>query len=163
MKRTAADKWFSDCVRISADYVCEACGIDLNHDRGQADCSHFDSRAFSSCRYRPSNAFCHCKPCHKKLGGDFHSSGNLAEFTRHFLTRETMEELELIGILSAYPFYDHQKHLKAISKHFRDECRRMEKIRWEGCRERLPFEPYTGSWQLVEEEARILREIRGVN
>ena len=67
IKRTAADKNFSDAVRGASDFVCQRCGIDGKHNKGMMDCSHIYSRKHRGLRWHPLNALCLCRSCHAKI------------------------------------------------------------------------------------------------
>ena len=66
IKRTPADKYFSDYVRELADYVCERCGDE--YERGSIpgiELSHFWSRSNKSVRWDLENAAALCRNCHQ--------------------------------------------------------------------------------------------------
>ena len=65
LKVTAADKWFSLCVRERVNYTCERCGTFAPPDlRKRLDCSHFHGRGKWSVRFDPENCFALCMGCH---------------------------------------------------------------------------------------------------
>ena len=67
IKRTTADKHFSDAVRESFDFTCRSCGINGRHQPGMMDCSHVFSRKHRNTRWHPLNALCLCRSCHQKM------------------------------------------------------------------------------------------------
>lgn len=65
IKVTAADKWFSLCVRERVGYVCERCGTFAPPERHKRlDCSHFHGRGKWSVRFDAENATALCMGCH---------------------------------------------------------------------------------------------------
>ena len=135
LKRTAADKWFSDCVRLATNWTCEYCTRDYSDNRRALDCSHFYGRANYSLRFHPLNAFAHCMGCHRKLGENPALFAEYAEnqLGKHGLSilRELSQDTEL-GRLA-------RKSQKEISDFYRKEFRTMERIRKAGNSGMLTF------------------------
>lgn len=158
LKKTAADTWFSKCVRMRTNWVCEYCSGDFKHEKSYLHCSHFVTRGKHSVRYNPLNAFAHCQTCHAKLGGDRWGGGNVAEFTHHYDSIHSAADRELIRVLSSHPFPKHKHHIKQIAAHYREQYKAMEAAR-ENCddNERVEFDPYFGSLELNA----IARDIEG--
>ena len=148
LKRTAADIWFSKCVRMRTNWVCEYCSGNFSHEESYLHCSHFVTRAKCSVRYHPKNAFAHCQACHKKLGGDRWGGGNVAEFAHHYDQIHSPIDREVIRILSGYSFPKHKHHIKTIAAHYREQYRRMEDMRSCGEDGRIELENYAGSLEL---------------
>ena len=72
IKRDAADKHFSDCVRERAEWTCEYSGL-VDPD-GQArgvsrilECAHIYGRRNKNIRWHPFNAFCLSHTAHRYL------------------------------------------------------------------------------------------------
>lgn len=150
VKRTTADKWFSKCVRIRANWTCEYCNIDYSHDKGYLHCSHYISRSYKAVRYHPDNAFAHCMQCHEKLGGGRWGGGNHAEFAHHYDEVHGSYKREVMRRLSKYPFPHHNKHLSDISNFYREAYQEMEQMRADGYDGPVEFEFYDGSQEMLQ-------------
>ena len=161
LKNTQADVWFSKCVRIRPNWTCENCGINLEHNTGGLDCSHFISRGVKSVRWHPRNALSHCKACHKKLGGDRWGGGNVAEFAHHYDSILGAENRELMRLLSKETWRGYKNHIKLIAEHFKEEYKRMEAIRADGEIGRLEFSKYEGCYELTKAEKDIMTCLDG--
>lgn len=148
IKRTPADSWFSKCVRIRNNWICEYCNVSYEHDRSYVHCSHYVSRSNRSTRYHPDNAFCHCVRCHEILGGGRWGGGNHAEFAYHYDEVFGSEKREFIRRLSKYPFPYHNKHIKPIASYYRQIYQEIEEMRNDGEDCRIEFECYDGSSEL---------------
>lgn len=71
IKRSPADKAFSDCVREAADYTCAWSG--KKFERGNAQglhCSHHYSRSHRNIRWDEMNACALSFAAHKRYGSD---------------------------------------------------------------------------------------------
>ena len=158
LKKTAADNWFSKCVRMRTNYTCELCNQNYLEDRSGLHCSHYISRAYNSVRYHPLNAFAHCFKCHDRLGG-IYSGGNVADFTFHYDSINSKEERELIRRLSHRTFIDHKHHIKPIAKYYRKIHDDMMMARYHGYCGRLEFDFYEGSLELNEFIREIMSDI----
>lgn len=142
VKRTRADKWFSDCIRIRSNWICDHCGINLQNDRGKLHCSHYISRGKLSTRYHPLNAMAHCYSCHEKLGGGRWGGGDVAEFTYHYDEMYGADVRDKLRRLSKMPFRKHNYHIDMISDFYRNEFKRMDQKRKNGVTDRLEFPFY---------------------
>jgi len=60
MKRSPADKAFSEVIREIHEYTCERCG-----KVGRMECSHIHSRRHRTIRWCLLNANCLCGGCHR--------------------------------------------------------------------------------------------------
>lgn len=156
LKRTQADKWFSDCVRERANWACENCGKDHANDKQNLHCSHFVSRSHLATRYHPKNAMAHCITCHEYLGGGRWGGGNVAEFANHFDSIFSAKTRDMIRILSKDQFRKHKLYIKELSKFYRDQHKLMLLKRGEGDHGRIEFDFFNGSLELnaLEKEAR---------
>ena len=90
LKRTAADHWFSRCVRLRSDFKCQGCGAQYESNSTGLHCSHYFSRSKKGIRYDAMNAFAHCYGCHQKYGS------NPDYFVRHYIDTYGEGALELI-------------------------------------------------------------------
>src|SRR6056300_495769 len=61
IKRTTADKYFSDVVRARANYQCEHC----HKSNSRMECAHIFGRRSKSVRWSLDNAVCLCHWCHR--------------------------------------------------------------------------------------------------
>jgi len=128
LKRTAADHWFSRCVRLRNDFKCQGCGAQYESNSTGLHCSHYFSRSKKGVRYDAMNAFAHCYGCHQKYGS------NPDYFYRHYideygvgaldLLREKVEDIDLGRRMN--------KEQKDIAKHYKTEAARMENDRAAG-------------------------------
>jgi len=65
IKRTIADKHFSDCVRLRAKWSCQRCEKSYEDKNRQGlQCSHLIGRGHLAVRYDPLNALSLCTKCH---------------------------------------------------------------------------------------------------
>ncbi len=137
IKRTEADKWFSKCVRISQNWICESCGTDYSNNTRGLDCSHFIGRAHYSIRFNPMNAFAHCMGCHQRLGDNPPAFIEHAEEHIGTLGIEMLKTLQHdTGLGRAMRGADKDG---TLSKHYREQFRSMEKMRQNGVMGVIPF------------------------
>ena len=125
LKRTAADHWFSRCVRLRNQIKCQGCGAQYESNSTGLHCSHYLSRSKKGIRYDKMNAFAHCYGCHQKYGS------NPDYFVRHYidtygegaleLVREKAEDITLGKRMN--------KEQKLIAKYYKSEAERMENER----------------------------------
>ena len=138
LKRTAADHWFSRCVRMRNDFICQGCGKQYDEKSMALHCSHYFGRAKRGVRYDGLNAFAHCYGCHQRFGS------NPDYFYRHYieaygegaltLLREKVEDITLGKRMI--------KEQKEISRHYKKEVFRMENERLKGVKGWLEFESW---------------------
>ena len=150
VKRTTVDKYFSKCIRLRTNWICEYCEMDFSHDIGSLHCSHFVSRNNKIVRFNPSNAFAHCYKCHELLGGGRWGGGNIAEFANHYDEIHGADQRELIRTLSSYPFPRFKRHEKAMAKYYREIMYDMETMRNNGECGRIEFDMYEGCDEINE-------------
>lgn len=113
IKRWAADKWFSLCVRHRADYTCESCG------GGATDCAHIFGRADFTVRWCGLNAMALCRHCHDRYGQHPLLFAELVD--AKWPDRRTMLQVKRRGKLK-----NNAENRKLISDHYRKEYRRMK-------------------------------------
>ncbi len=72
IKRTPADKYFSDCIREAADWTCHRCGSHFPDPsrRMGLHCSHFHGRGKWGTRFVVNNCEALCYGCHQYLGAN---------------------------------------------------------------------------------------------
>ena len=138
IKRTAADKWFSDCIREAVDWRCERCHKYFPEGiaRKGLDCSHYYGRSKKSTRWCPDNCDALCMGCHRHLAG---SRDEYERFKRDKLGEDAYNELvaRANSIRHTSIF-----ELKEISAHYRAQFRYMQRRRAEGERGNLPIVRY---------------------
>ena len=138
LKRTAADHWFSRCVRLRSEFICQGCGIKYEENSKGLHCSHYFGRAKKGVRYDSDNAFAHCYGCHQKFGS------NPDYFYRHYIDTYGEGPLDLLrekveDIMRGKRMV---KEEKEIAKHYKQEAARMENDRAAGVRGWLEFVNY---------------------
>ena len=85
IKRDAADKWFSDVVRLKSESTCEHCG-----KFGRQECAHIYGRAAKSVRWSLDNAVCLCHYCHRTF------TANPLDFSRWCMEHLGPGHMELL-------------------------------------------------------------------
>jgi len=137
IKIKAADKWFSLCIRERACWKCERCGTYYPEDRRMGiHCSHFHGRGKWATRHDPDNCEALCYGCHSYMEQhpDIHRSRELKRLGEGlYEIVKTKSQDTTLGRLA-------KRSEKAISKHYRDEYRRMLTLRDEGVTGRINFE-----------------------
>jgi len=138
MKITAADKFFSKCVRSRTNWCCEACGTQYEEGSQGLHCSHYFGRRAYAVRFDPMNAFAHCFGCHQKLGS------NPNDFQRWALNALgegaidiLQEKRENISLAK-----DYKKNLKDVAKHYKEQFELIQAARKEGNDGRIEFVGY---------------------
>lgn len=136
IKRTPADIAFSKVVREAADYTCERCGINLRHSPHIMDLSHYFGRRNKSTRFEPLNAFCLCRGCHNNLGDSPHDHkqfvlNQLGEGAYQILLEKKRQVLRI-----------RKADEREIAKHYREEHKRLIKMRERGATGKLEYSGY---------------------
>lgn len=137
IKRTPGDIAFSKCVREANDYQCQSCGINLRHNPGSMDLSHYISRGNNSTRLHKDNGFCLCKGCHMKMGNDPHQH---QVFVRSILGDA---RYEMLMYQKQQLFRLGKAQDKEAKAHYQAELERIEKLRANGQQGYIDFM----SWQ----------------
>ena len=135
LKRTTADYWFSKCVRLRANYICQGCGNKYEENSRALHCSHFFSRAKKAVRYDGNNAFAHCFYCHQMFGS------NPYYFVQHYVDMYGKDLLSILQEKSENMSLGKRAHKekKEISKHYRCEANKLIQIRESGNSEWIDF------------------------
>lgn len=68
LKRSPADKLFSDYIRTRDDWTCQRCFRQYDPPTISLHCSHFHGRGKKSVRFDPENAVALCFGCHQHMG-----------------------------------------------------------------------------------------------
>ena len=135
-----ADKWLSRCVRCRPGpegWSCEVCHVYYPEGhRGGLEASHLVSRGVKSTRWNADNIFSHCTSCHFKLGG------NPVEFVEWAMSQLGHGLYEIVRDKSREQYKGWKMDLGEISRHYRAEYRRMEKLRSDGVQGRIEFQSW---------------------
>ena len=115
MKISAADKYFSLCIRAVSNNICVTCGKE-----GRMECSHVYSRRHRTIRWDVDNAMSQCNGCHRA----WHESPlrSFAWFESKFgicrveLLREKMDNKQKVS----------KAEEKEIAKHYREQLKVVE-------------------------------------
>lgn len=132
VKYSPADKWFSKCIRLRTNHICEYC--DQFHE--WTECSHFYGRRHKSLRWDANNAVCLCGSCHRKL------TENPAEHVRWFSEKMGDGMMEILREKSQRLYKSWKRDEKAIAKHYREQYKEMERKRADGVTGFLDFESW---------------------
>ena len=68
IKRSLADKYFSDFIRERDDWTCQRCKKEFEKPNQGLHCSHFHSRRNKSTRWDMENCVALCMRCHMHMG-----------------------------------------------------------------------------------------------
>ena len=121
IKRTEADRWFSDCIRHRDNWSCRKCHkyFPEGHRQG-LDCAHIiHGRRSAITRYCADNCMALCMSCHAWTDDDKFNA------TR-WLEKELGEGLiQLVHEKHRNHLKNNKETRKQISKHYREEYRRM--------------------------------------
>ena len=134
IKVTEADRLFSKCVRERAGWRCEKCGK-KPHPQG-LDCSHHHRRGQWAVRFDPLNAEALCYGCHSHYGGTKDRMNEVLSDYEQELLRERKEDIPLAKA------YRGTKGKGELSRHFREELARMQKLRELGETGRIEFDSW---------------------
>lgn len=139
IKRRAADKHFSNCVRCRANWACERCGKYYPEGMRMAlHCSHFFGRGKWSTRFDPKNCEALCYGCHMYV------TAHPEEHRQEKISRIGQEEFDKLSI-KAYSSILGKKARKSerqISKHYLAEFKLLERKRNNGDQDRIEFSEY---------------------
>lgn len=136
IKRSSADSWFSKCVRERSDWTCERCGAKHEKKSMGLHCAHFMTRGNWGTRFDPDNAMALCYGCHSYVDSRPYEK---AEF---FESKLGEGLVQIVREKAKRPAYGIKKMLKDISKHYREEHKKLEEKRKNGAEGYLDFEGY---------------------
>lgn len=97
LKRSKADKLFSDYIRIRDKWTCQRCHTKYEPPTAALHCSHWWGRGNKSVRFNPDNAAAICYGCHRYLGS------NPTEHNEFFLKRLGQEKYDQMNRLARIP------------------------------------------------------------
>ena len=119
IRRDAADKWFSDCIRHRAQYRCECCGRSFEGLVQGYENAHIFGRANKSTRWCADNAVALCSACHRRF------TEHPLEFHDFLMRHLGAGHLDMLREKKNQIFKTTAAIRKEIAKHYRDEFRRM--------------------------------------
>jgi len=98
LKRTRADKLFSDYIRLRDNYTCQKCHVRIPPPTKDIHCAHFHSRSKKSVRFDPENCLSLCTKCHFYFDGNswLRIDSHRAEFEEFMKKRLGEEKLNLL-------------------------------------------------------------------
>ena len=132
-----ADEWFSKCVRSRAGWKCEYDNCGRYYPEGTArlglHCAHFYGRRGKSTRWVSDNAWSFCFSHHTLMDSN---APDFVLFANKLLGEGA---LEILREKHRELYKGWKKDLKAISKHYREEFRRIEALRDGGAEGRIEF------------------------
>ena len=137
VKIRAADKHFSACVRERANWTCERCHRKTPDDKRMGlHCSHYHGRGKWATRFDPENCEAICYGCHAYLTANPHKhtarqKEQMGEGAYQILLERSQDTA--VGRLA-------KKTEKDISRHYREELKRMQALRVEGEQGRIEFD-----------------------
>ena len=134
MKITAADHWFSKCVRERAEWRCEKCGKQYPQDSQGLHCHHLITRGNWAVRFEPLNGVALGYECHIWAEGNPFAVTEWAETALGEnlpILRRKSETLE-IGKQA-------RKCQKEIAAHYKKQNAAQLAARASGARGRLEF------------------------
>lgn len=120
IKRTKADKYFSDFIRERDNWTCQRCLKEYEKPSQGLHCSHFHSRAKKSVRFDPDNAIALCMSCHLYVGGNPYDHAEI------FLKRLGKEKYEALAVRANTPCKIDEA---TITLGFKMELKRMKNER----------------------------------
>ena len=121
LKITAADRWFSLCIRKRAGWRCQRCNTDYGGPSRALHCSHFHGRGNHAVRHDPRNALSLCYGCHRLLSA--HPSLH-ADLIAQILGPYNAQALEERAQDTAHGRLV-KRSLPEIAAHYRAEYERM--------------------------------------
>jgi NMD protein affecting ribosome stability and mRNA decay len=137
MQTSPADSWFSKCVRLRVNWVCERCGAVHGPSSTGLHCSHIFSRRHRTIRWDGLNTQALCHACHSWYGGNPADSGRWVEQVVGegviALLREKMASRVKVP----------KAEEKEIAAHYRAEYQLLQRLRDAGETGRIEFV----SWQ----------------
>ena len=121
IKRDAADKWFSDCIRHRAGYACEHCHKQFLGLEQGFECCHIYGRANKSTRWYPGNCVALCSGCHRRF------TEHPMDFTSWVYRHFGHGHVDLLFEKRREIFKTTKSVRTDISRHYRNEFRHMVK------------------------------------
>lgn len=138
IKRDSADKWFSDCVRMRANWTCECCAKEFpeGSSRQALHCAHIEGRRKKRLRWEPLNAMALCAGCHRLY------TENPLQFTSFVISKIGKQGHDILLELAREMFHTTMQLRKEIGAHYRKEYKKMAEKRSQGDTGRIDFVGY---------------------
>lgn len=124
IKRSKADKYFSDFIRELADYTCERCKRSFERPSQLLHCSHFWSRRNKSVRFDRDNAASLCFYCHRYF------TENPADHQYFFLKRLGQEKYDALCVRARQPAKFDEEAIAAGFKLALEMMKKDRKVMW---------------------------------
>jgi len=140
IKRTPADKAFSDCIRSAAEWTCERCETYYPEGRRMGlHCSHYHGRGKWGVRFNVNNAEALCYGCHQYLGAhpNLHTDHKLESIGQGAI--DILQEKANDTSLGRAA----RRDAKDIAKHYRTEFKRIHQLRLDGTVGKLTIESWS--------------------
>ena len=140
IKISAADKWFSRCVRARNEWKCERCGKWYGPSSSALHNSHYHGRSNKSVRWDKDNGFACCFGCHRWLGSN---PAEHTDFVRGKLgdTRFELLKERKSSIVLGKQLVKDEKH-GLIAHHYRQQFKEIQQKRADGVVGYLDFMVY---------------------
>lgn len=105
LRRTKADKLFSDFIRLRDNYTCQKCHIRIPPPTKDIQCAHFHSRSKKSVRFEPLNAVALCVKCHLYFDGNsqWRMDSHRKEFEEFMLKRLGPQDYDMLLFIANKP------------------------------------------------------------
>lgn len=126
LKIFECDRQFSKCIREASDWTCERCGSKHEENSMGLHNAHFMSRGNWGTRFDPDNVAALCYGCHSYLDREPYQK------TAWFEERLGIGLAGIIQEKARRPAYGIKKLKKEISKHYREEHKRLKQLRADG-------------------------------
>ena len=136
IKRTTADKWFSDCIRERADWTCQSCKTEYTPPARGLECAHIIGRANKAVRWDELNALALCTGCH------MHYTGNPLEFVQLVERELGTGAREILQEKARGIFKYNKAAIKEATEHYKDQYKKMREKRMNGFVGWLEFESF---------------------
>lgn len=136
IKRTPADKAFSDCLREAHDYTCQHCGKNNRHNPQACHLSHFYGRRGRSTRWYKENATCLCAGCHNYFGEHPY------EHTQFIIDELGQGLFDILTERARRPMKVSKEQEKEIAAHYRGQLKDILEKRKNGIDGYIDFTGY---------------------
>lgn len=122
IKRSLADKYFSDWIRQRDEWTCQRCKTEYEKPNQGLHCSHFHSRRHKGTRFDPENAIALCMWCHQHMGE------NPQIHCDFFLKRLGKEKYEALSVRAQIPTKIDESAVVLVYKALLKEMRENRKV-----------------------------------